>query len=266
VANTTASCSQREAGIWARAGVVVDQSSGPTNGSLFIATGNGPFDAHTGGQDYGDAVLRLSGDASSLLDSYTPASFAALDAGDIDLGSTAPVLLPEQPRSTTPWLLVQGGKDSILKLVDRTHLGGVGGELQQVNTNSGTILTAPVAWQDPAVGPTGDATWLFLTDGRLTAGYRVQTDASGATRLTQAWQQNDGAASPVVAGGVLFAATNNDLVARDPHTGAVLWRSSQPSAGGSIGPIHWQSPIVSGGRVYITDSAGALTAYGVVGR
>jgi len=68
VDNAPASCGSREAGIWARSGVVVDQSGGPTDGSLFIATGNGPFDASGGGVDYGDSVLRLSDDASAVLD------------------------------------------------------------------------------------------------------------------------------------------------------------------------------------------------------
>ncbi|MHB8575926.1 MAG: outer membrane protein assembly factor BamB family protein [Dehalococcoidia bacterium] len=265
--NAPASCDKREAGVWARAGVVVDQGGGPTDGSLFIATGNGPFDAASGGVNYGDSVLRLSSDGGTLLDSYTPASFQELDDRDADLGSTAPALLPRQSRGKTPWLLVQGGKDSIVRLLDRTHLGGVGGELQTVNTNTGVILTAPAVWLDPAAGdPNGDNTWVFVTDARATFGYHVVTDGSGATTLQQAWKASEGGTSPIVAGGVLFSAVNNAVTARDPYTGNVLWRSSQSQAGGSIGGIHWQSPIVAGGRLYIPDEDGHLTAYGLPGR
>ena len=260
VDNPPASCGSREAGIWARSGVVVDQSGGPTDGSLFIATGNGPFDASGGGVDYGDSVLRLSGDASAVLDWNTPSNYQELDDGDIDLGSTAPVLLPPQSGSNTPYLLVQGGKDSVLRLIDRTRLGGLGGELQQVNTNAGQILTAPMAWNDPS-----GATWLFLTTARASIAYNVVTDESGRTALREAWRVNTGGTSPIVAGGVLFIAGANGVLARDPSTGNQLWSSGQPSAGGNIGKIHWQSPIVVAGRMYMADDDGHVVAYGLPG-
>jgi len=260
VDNAAASCGSREAGIWARSGVVVDQSGGPTDGSLFIATGNGPFDASGGGVDYGDSVLRLSGDASAVLDWNTPSNYQELDDGDIDLGSTAPVLLPPQSGSNTPYLLVQGGKDSVLRLIDRTRLGGLGGELQQVNTNAGQILTAPVAWNDPS-----GATWLFLTTARASIAYNVVTDESGRTALREVWRVNTGGTSPIVAGGVLFISGANGVSARDPSTGNQLWSSSQASAGGNIGKIHWQSPIVVAGRLYMADDDGHVVAYGLPG-
>lgn len=266
VQNPPASCTQREAGVWARGGVVVDQSGGPTDSSIFATSGNGPFDANNGGFDYGDSVVRLSGDGSQLQDSFTPSNYAALDAGDIDLGSAAPVLLPVQSQSTTPYLLVQGGKDSILRLVDRTHLGGAGGELQDLDLKAGDIFAAPVAWQDPEGNdPSGNNTWLFVDTNSDLFGLRVITDSSGKTALQQAWHASSGGTSPIVAGGVLYVARSNAIVARDPHTGQVLWSSRQSSAGGSIGNVHWQSPIVVNGRLYMTDESGVVSAYGLGG-
>jgi hypothetical protein len=49
----------------------------------------------------------------------------------------------------------------------------------------------------------------------------------------------------------------------DPSTGRRLWSSDQESAGGSIGGIHWESPMVVNGRLYISDESGAMTAYGL---
>jgi len=57
-------CPEDQSGIWARAGVVVD----PATGNLFAVTGNGAYDANTGGNDWGDTVLELS----SI--SWTPAT------------------------------------------------------------------------------------------------------------------------------------------------------------------------------------------------
>jgi len=86
----------------------------------------------------------------------------------------------------------------------------------------------------------------------------------GTTRLHQAWSVGTGATSPIIAGGVLFAATGlNGIVALDPRSGRQLWGSALPTAGGTIGSIHWESPIVIGGRLYCTDENGQLSAYGL---
>jgi outer membrane protein assembly factor BamB len=266
VANSQAACAQREAGIWARAGVVVDQGGGPTDGSLYISTGNGPFDANQGGRDYGDSVLRLSGDASRLLDSYTPASYQQLDDRDLDLSSTAPALLPPQTRSTTPYLAVQGGKDQILRLLNRAQLGGVGGELQTINLNQGLIFSTPAIWHDAAGSdPHGDNDWLFVTAARATVAYRIVTDGNGATRLQEAWRLPQGGSSPIVVGGVLYLTDGSGVSAHDPRTGKQLWSSAQPSAGGNVGGNHWQTPIVVNGRLYLADENGQLSCYALPG-
>jgi hypothetical protein len=244
VSNARASCDKRQAGVWARSGVVVDQSGGPTDGTLFFASGNGPFDANQGGHDYGDSVMHTSGDASRLIDSYTPSDYQQLDERDVDLGSTAPALLPTQPQSKTPYLAVQGGKDSVLRLLDRTNLGGVGGELQQINLGAGRVFTAPLAWSDPA---DGNAAWVLVAAERALIGFRIATDASGRATLSEQWRNSGSYTSPIVAGGLLFLAGSDGVSARDPLSGKVVWSSSQPSAGGGIGPIHWQSPIVANG-------------------
>lgn len=258
VSNAAASCDKREAGIWARSGVVVDQSGGPTDGSLFFASGNGPFDANQGGRDYGDSVIHTTADAGRLIDSYTPSDYQQLDERDLDLGSTAPALLPAQTQSKTPYLAVQGGKDSILRLLDRTHLGGVGGELQQIDLGAGRIMAAPMAWSDPQAG---NATWVFAAASQALIGFRVVTDPSGRTTLSQQWRVSGNYTSPIVAGGLLFVASSDGVTARDPRSGNVLWNSSQPSAGGGIGPVHWQSPIVANGCLYIADEDGRASAY-----
>jgi len=121
------------------------------------------------------------------------------------------------------------------------------------------IFTAPIAWVDPAGTGPGGNTWVFAGAEQALAGFRVSTDAGGKSRLVEQWRENGNATSPILAGGVLFAAGADGVVARDPHTGRVLWRSSQPSAGGNIGGIHWQSPVVASGILYIEDSSGNLT-------
>ena len=83
------SCRQQRSGIWARGGAVVDPDPS-MNGRIYAATGNGDFSANTGGHNYGDSVISLSEDLSSLLGSYTPVNYDQLQQGDVDLGSTSP--------------------------------------------------------------------------------------------------------------------------------------------------------------------------------
>lgn len=253
-------CDNQQSGIWSRGGAVID----PENGDIYADTGNGTFDANQGGPNYGDSILRLSPDGSTLLDSYTPPNYQQLDDADLDLGSSAPALLPRISQSATPLLLVQGGKDGQLRLINRQDMSGqggpghIGGELQNIDLGCG-LYTQPAVWTDPATG----AIWVFVTSACGMRAYQAQTDASGVTRLAQAWRNGDQVTSPVIAGGMLFAAGSNALRVYDPTTGHALWASDQARANGSIGAIHWESPIVVDGAVYITDENAAITCYGL---
>lgn len=251
-------CRAQQSGIWARAGAVVD----PETGNIFVTTGNGPFNPAE--HDYGDSVLQLSGDGTTLLDSYTPPDFQQLDDRDLDLGSSAPALLPRIPHSQTPLLLVQGGKDGVLRLVNRENMsgqgkpGGVGGEVQQRQSDACAVFTQPVVWTAPA-----GTVWLVVAGRCGTAAYRVVTDAAGATTLSLAWKTQDAGTTPVLANGVLYLATSGALLALDPTSGRHLWSSADARPEQTIGSLHWESPIVVDGRVVISDEQGGLSAFGL---
>jgi len=253
------SCPQQRSGIWARGGAVVDPDPS-MNGRIYAATGNGDFSANKGGHNYGDSVISLSEDLSSLLGSYTPVDYDQLEQGDTDLGSTSPVMLPEQASSQTPWMLVQGGKDAILKLVNRAALPGVGGELQLIDLPGG-LFSTPAVWTDAS-----NNAWIFLGFSNVVESYRLQTNGKGASSLKLMWQSSAGSTggegtSPVVADGIVFVAFDNAIVALNALTGSELWSSAMQRAGRTIGPVHWESPIVVNGWVYCSDENGQLTAY-----
>lgn len=250
---TPGECPLSKSGIWARGGAVVDPDPS-MGGRVYVATGNGHFDANQGGQDYGDSVLAISADGSKLLDSFTPTDYNQLENGDIDLGSTAPVVLPKQPSSNTPLLAVQGGKDGVLKLLNRQHLGGVGGELADVNLSQ-EIFTAPAVWTDHS-----GTTWIFVGTSSAITAYQLVT-VSGVSSLKSVWSDPIAGTSPVVANGIVFAATSGAVNALNARSGHLVWSSRQQSAGGTIGSVHWESPIVVKGWLYISDESGNLSAY-----
>ena len=252
-------CQQVQSGIWARGGAVID----PVTGNVFVSTGNGTFDANNGGHNYGDTEIELSPDLTKIVDTYTPANFAQLQANDQDLASASPVMLPKQANSKTPYMLVQGGKDNTLRLLNRQNLSGmggpnhVGGEVQAIGLpQGGDVDTHPVAWTDA-----NNTTWVFVANFTGFSAFKVVTDANGNSSLQIAYQNGNSGSSPFIAHGVLYIQGSNVLRATDPTTGNTLWSSSQASAGGSIGGLHWQSPIVVNGQVFVPDNSGKITAY-----
>jgi outer membrane protein assembly factor BamB len=255
---TASSCGQSGSGIWARAGAVVDPDPS-MSGRIYVTTGNGLFDANHGGENYGDSVLALSRDATQLIGYYTPGDYAELDSGDVDLGTVSPALLPREAHSRTPLLAVQGGKDGILRLLDRSHLGGVDGELQRVDLG-GNLYSAPAVWRDDR-----GATWIYFGLPHGVRAYRLATDSSGRSRLVAAWDASAGdteeGTSPVVSNGMVFVAMDDAIFALDGRTGEKLWSSDQRSAGSTIGGTHWESPIVVDGAVYCSDQDGHVSAY-----
>lgn len=255
-------CPRAGGGIWGRAGVVLD----PVSGNAFATVGNGNFNADKGGHDYGESILELSPDLSRLIDTYTADNFDFYNQQDFDLGSTSPVMLPRQDRSATPYMLVQVSKNAVVRLINRQNLSGrggpnhVGGELQHSALPPGppcNVLTHPVAWNDSS-----NTTWVFITRDCGTYAYKLITDSNHRSRLRYVYT-SEGGNSPFIANGVLFVQDNNAIVATEPTTGRVLWKSSQPSAGGTIGFKHWQTPVVVNSRLYTADMSGYLYAYGL---
>jgi len=251
-------CPSVQSAVWARGGVVYDSDLD----RILFATGNGSFDVPQGRHDWGDSVLALGADGGGNgalpLDSYTPVNFQQLNTSDLDLGSTAPAVLPPVPGSRLPHLAVQSGKDGLLRLLDlddlsgRGHAGAVGGELQIVPVpQGGEVLTAPAAWTDPASG----TPWIFVANDSGLSGIQVVAGGDGTPSLVPVWTDPNGGTSPVVADRIVFYVGAAGLRALAARTGALLWSDGGPAS------IHWQSPIVVGGRVYVTDGNDKLWAY-----
>jgi hypothetical protein len=110
-----------EGGIWA-------SDTGPAadaQGNVYVPTGNGTFNASSGGKDYGDSELKLSLQGASLQirDFFTPYDQKNLSDTDADLGSSGPTLLPDQP-GPHRHLMLQTGKAGVVYVIDRDHMGG----------------------------------------------------------------------------------------------------------------------------------------------
>ena len=222
------SCPASDSAILARGGAVVE----PGGRRLLVATGNGPYDGRT---SFGDSVLELDATTLRLRQAYTPTNQAALNASDTDLGSSAPALLPGG-------LVVAGGKDGILRLLDLAHLDGrptarpfaTGGELQRIRGPGGAeLFSAPAVWHRT----------VFVANGGGTAAYALR-----GRRLRPRWSAPGHGSSPIVAGGLLWVydVEAGKLDVYLPATGRLL-------AALDAGPGHWNSPVVGAGRVALPE-------------
>ena len=107
-----------EAGIWlADTGPAAD-----AEGNLYVPTGNGTFDAGSGGRDFGDSVLKLDGSTLAIRDYFTPHDQDRISSADSDVGSSGPTILPDQP-GPHRHLLLQPTKDSTIYVIDRDNMG-----------------------------------------------------------------------------------------------------------------------------------------------
>ncbi|MFO0908213.1 MAG: hypothetical protein U0794_07615 [Isosphaeraceae bacterium] len=131
-------------------------------GNLYVMTGNGTFDATLDAAgfpslgNYGDSFLKLAVDPAStpaspningwglkVLDYFTPSNQAVLDEFDKDLGSGSVLLLPDGLGSAEhPHLLVGGGKDGTIFLLDRDDMGKFGVQVNRVVQELPGTLTA----------------------------------------------------------------------------------------------------------------------------
>jgi hypothetical protein len=105
-------------GIWHMGGGLTADA----NGNIYVQTGNGTYDSNG---DFGSSVLKLTPKNGSLsvADSYTPSNWSDLNHQDWDISSGGLLLLPDQT-GTTPHLMVGGGKEGTIYVINRDNLGG----------------------------------------------------------------------------------------------------------------------------------------------
>jgi hypothetical protein len=117
----------QQGGIWMSGGAMAADS----NNNLYAITGNGTFDATNASapnNDYGDSLLQLSG-SLSVSQYFTPTDELSDFQADRDFGSGGTAVLADLPAGSNPvtqHLVVGGGKDGGLYVLNRDLLGGLG--------------------------------------------------------------------------------------------------------------------------------------------
>jgi uncharacterized repeat protein (TIGR03806 family) len=275
---TTPNATANSFGIHAGEGAVWMDGNGlcvDANTNIYFETGNGSFSANTNGGDYSDSLVKLStANRLAVADYFTPYDQAALAANDTDLGSGAPLVLPDSVGSAAhPHLIVACGKEGKIYLVDRDNMG----HFNPVNDNQ-IVQGLPGAvggtWSAPAYlnnqiyyQGTGDVMKAFtITNGVIAARPASQATTSfsayGGTPTLSAYGANNGIAwvlqsdAFASSGPAVLHAYNATNLAQE------LYNSSQNLARDNPGgAIKMTTPTVANGKVYV-GAQYALSVFG----
>jgi hypothetical protein len=263
-----------EGGLWMGGnGPLVDAAT-----NLYFEVANGPFNADTNGTEYSDSFMRLSTtNGLAVADFFTPHDQAALAAGDTDLGSGGPVLLPDEVGSTNhPHLILGSGKSGTIYLVDRDNMGHFNAAddsqiVQSVVSAIGASFATPAYFNKTIYYQgNGDRLKAFaITNGTLstspihrssaTIGFPGATPSVSANGTNNAivWAlQNTAVNSGSPTGPtILFAYNAYNLTNK-------LYDSSQAGVRDTASwAVKTSVPTVANGKVYV-GGASALTVYG----
>jgi hypothetical protein len=276
-------------GIWQSGGGVAADSEG----NLYFETADAVFDKNTGGEDFGDSVIKLNSDLS-FADYFTPYNQGTLlDPQDLDLGSTSPVVLPDQ--SVAPiHLLVASGKAEEVYLLNRDSMGEYCANCStntnivqdvatppsltgclQVNNITTCTYGAPAYWNNQVYFPsllapmlaytlTNNGTSVTLSSlptSQTTGTYSGVGPASISSNGTSnaiAWSITWGNGNPNISNGALRAFDANNL--------ATQFYNSDQAANkrDTLGKTaRYITPTVANGRVYAATQT-QLVAYGLL--
>ncbi len=254
-----------------------DGLAADTLGNLFFMSGNGTFDANTGGQDYGMSYVKIATKKGlSVADYFTPYNEAEESDQDLDLGSGGAMLLPYLSGAKFPYLAVGAGKDGTLYVLNRSNMGKFNSagnsQIVQSITNAFAghgIYSTPAYWAGYLYfwGP-NDVLRVFQMVNNLVSTTTVATGAvtfgpPGATPVVSANGGTNGIVWAIQPDGYTTGAPAI-LHAFNATTAVELYNSSQAGTRDTAGPaIKFTPPTVANGKVYV-PTASELDVYGLL--
>jgi hypothetical protein len=273
-----------QSGIWMSGGAPAADSSN----NLYVMTGNGSFDADTGGSDYGSSYLKLS-TASGLTvsDYFTPHNQDSLSMNDQDVGAGGTALLFGQN------LMVGAGKSGAFYVLNRSNMGhfNSSSDAAAVQTwTAGHAFSTPAFWNN---------TMYYFGSSHPGVAYDFST-STGLFNIVPSSQTptafgfpgaTPSISSSVSTNGIVWAINSNAfctgqakacgpavLRAYDANNlGTELWNSTQGSGNAAGLAVKFTVPTVANGKVYVgsrgdntgdvdssTSTPGQIDVYGLL--
>jgi len=260
-------------GIWQAGGSPAVDAAG----NIYAISGDGEFDANQLGPDYGDTIMKLKLNESGKVmpdDYFTPYDQREMDVENSDLGSSGPMILPDQLGQHSH-LLFGASKGGAIYLLDRDDMGeyltSSNSQIVQCLSNlfSTKIHTSSGYWSNEA------GQWIFissvegklesfsLSHGLLSSIPDSETSMTfsypGVTPVISSNGDSDGIVWALENfSGVLRAFSATDLTKE-------LYNSNEAKNGRDRAErgVQFYVPVVANGKVYF-GSRGHVYAYGLL--
>ena len=206
-----------------------------SHGNVWVSVGNGSVLNASRGYDHSDSALELT-PTMHLEQYFAPDTWASDNAADRDF-STAPALLPGGR-------VLLAGKSRIVFLLNRAHLGGIGGQEAKLGPACATDI-------DGGMATVGSTVYLPCLSGI------VAVSAASPAGLRLLWSSGIGGGPPIVADGLVWTISNDGTLSGiDPATGKLRQK-------GYIGAVsnHFPTPGVGDGLL-LAAAANRVVAFG----
>ena len=275
-------------GLWASgAAPTIDDATGDVYLMSGVDSGDEQWITGSTMVGYNDCFLRLDANTLSVLDYFAPDDNYTLAVNDVDLGSGGNVILPGS--STIPHIVIGGGKDGNIFVVNRDSMGGFNDTsnnvLQTVHigtTQYNNIFSTPVYWNGSIYfHSNNDVLRAFSWNANAEAGQ--QMSASSTSAGTPVFGMHGATASLSANGtanGIIWEIDNSTYNSTNPTASGLavlhaydatnvateLYNSSQAGSRDQAGlALKLTVPTIANGRVYV-PTANELDIYGLLGQ
>jgi len=268
-----------------------------SSNNLYVLTGNGSFDADSSGSNYGDSTVKLSTTSGlTAAGFFTPDNQQSLNSSDADHGAGGAAILIDQPSGPVQHLLIGGGKDGVLYMVNRDTLGGfdpaANHVVQALNVGQGIFGTSAFWNNSLYIAGKGGTLKQFAFDPNMGL-FGISPSHASASSFQFPGSTPSVSSTGVSANGIVWALDNHTYCTQQApvcgpailhaydaaNVGTELWNSSQAAgnrdqAGNAV---KFTVPTVANGKVYVgtrgnntggasgsTSVPGALDVYGLL--
>lgn len=237
--------------------------AGDGNGNIFFSTGDGLFDVNTGGNHFGDSVLKLSA-SLALADYFTPSDQLYLQTHDLDLGSGQVIVLPDQGNGQ---LAITVGKNGVLYLLDPNNMGQFDATGDQIVQE----VVAPVAGDVHAGLSYWNNTVFLQAENTPVMSYSYsngQLSTNPTSETSFAFIPNGGIVSANGNADAIFwcvSQFSKKLYAFDAtNLSVLLYNNAMAGTRDALGPmVHFGMPVVANGKLYINGTT-QLSVFGLL--
>jgi len=277
-------------GVWQSGNGIAADSSG----YIYASTGDGPFDADTGGPDYSDSLLKLDGNLN-IIDYFTPMDQACRYTNDFDVSSSGPMILPTQS-GTYPDEVLESGKGgtpcdasgfSPIYLINTQNMGKYNAtadnDIQEINGAATGYWSSAALWSAGTESAIYYAGFANKGVGDTLKMYTLNNGVLSTAPTSHSSNVFTIGATPSTSGngttnGIVWATMRQETLGVQPgqypailyaysavNLGTMLYNSAQNAARDTGGCANkFQIPVVVNGKVYVATQ-NEIDVYGLLG-